>query len=254
MLHFNAPPAAALKPAAVAAEEDVYKVLILDRVTKVRQYAARRVPGTHAGRMDARPGCVCGLAELLQCSTTKAAGCASMFEPVQACKVCWLLLHLSLAAVLTSLQARRHACHALQDILAPLLHVNELRKHGVTLHMLLDAERQPIPDVPAVYFVQARGWRVAPPSRQSSQPAPLALLFCRNCWLRCHHMVVPAADRQHGTTWPAPGAECGTAASPAAGRHGKRRAGPGLQGSAHPPSRATPSPPYPTPGTVRSAS
>ena len=41
-----------------------------------------------------------------------------------------------------------------QDILAPLLHVNELRKHGVTLHMLLDAERQPIPDVPAIYFVQ----------------------------------------------------------------------------------------------------
>ncbi len=47
----------------------------------------------------------------------------------------------------------------LQDILAPLLHVNELRKHGVTLHMLLDAERQPIPDVPAIYFVQARGRR-----------------------------------------------------------------------------------------------
>ncbi len=41
-----------------------------------------------------------------------------------------------------------------QDILAPLLHVNELRRHGVTLHMLLDADRQPIPDVPAVYFVQ----------------------------------------------------------------------------------------------------
>lgn len=41
-----------------------------------------------------------------------------------------------------------------KDILAPLLHVNELRRHGVTLHMLLDAERQPIPDVPAVYFVQ----------------------------------------------------------------------------------------------------
>lgn len=41
-----------------------------------------------------------------------------------------------------------------KDILAPLLHVNELRRHGVTLHMQLDADRQPIPDVPAVYFVQ----------------------------------------------------------------------------------------------------
>ena len=41
-----------------------------------------------------------------------------------------------------------------QDIVAPLLHVSELRKHGVTLHLLLDSERQPIPDVPAVYFVR----------------------------------------------------------------------------------------------------
>lgn len=30
----------------------------------------------------------------------------------------------------------------------------ELRKHGVTLHMLLETERQAIPDVPAVYYVQ----------------------------------------------------------------------------------------------------
>ena len=50
-----------------------------------------------------------------------------------------------------------------KDILAPLLHVNELRRHGVTLHMLLDAERQPIPDVPAVYFVQVRGRAHAAP-------------------------------------------------------------------------------------------
>lgn len=56
------------------------------------------------------------------------------------------------------LSLRPEGCHrcclVVQDILAPLLHVNELRRHGVTLHMLLDAERQPIPDVPAVYFVQ----------------------------------------------------------------------------------------------------
>jgi hypothetical protein len=41
-----------------------------------------------------------------------------------------------------------------KDIIAPLLHVNELRRHGVTLHLLLDSDRQPIPDVPAVYFVE----------------------------------------------------------------------------------------------------
>lgn len=43
---------------------------------------------------------------------------------------------------------------ATKDIVAPLLHVNELRRHGVTLHLLLDSDRQPIPDVPAVYFVE----------------------------------------------------------------------------------------------------
>ncbi|GAB4817085.1 hypothetical protein N2152v2_004131 [Parachlorella kessleri] len=42
-----------------------------------------------------------------------------------------------------------------KDVLAPLLHVNELRKHGVTLHLLLESERQAIPDVPAVYYVSA---------------------------------------------------------------------------------------------------
>jgi len=41
-----------------------------------------------------------------------------------------------------------------KDIIAPLLRVNELRSQGVTLHLLLEAERQPIPDVPAVYFIQ----------------------------------------------------------------------------------------------------
>ncbi|KAL6783831.1 SLY1 [Auxenochlorella protothecoides x Auxenochlorella symbiontica] len=42
---------------------------------------------------------------------------------------------------------------ATQDVLAPLLRVKDLRRHGVTLHLPLDSNRQPIPDVPAVYFV-----------------------------------------------------------------------------------------------------
>ena len=41
-----------------------------------------------------------------------------------------------------------------KDVIAPLLRVADLRKHGVTLHLTLEAERQPIPDVPAVYLVQ----------------------------------------------------------------------------------------------------
>lgn len=41
-----------------------------------------------------------------------------------------------------------------RDILSPLIHVKDLRKHGVTLYFLIDKERQMIPDVPAVYFVR----------------------------------------------------------------------------------------------------
>lgn len=41
-----------------------------------------------------------------------------------------------------------------RDILAPLIRVADLRKHGVTLYMVIDNERQNIPDVPAIYFIE----------------------------------------------------------------------------------------------------
>ena len=41
-----------------------------------------------------------------------------------------------------------------RDIISPLLKVGDLRKHGVTLHLLLNSEREVISDVPAIYFVQ----------------------------------------------------------------------------------------------------
>ncbi|CAD6580664.1 MAG: Vesicle trafficking between the ER and Golgi [Cyphobasidiales sp. Tagirdzhanova-0007] len=40
-----------------------------------------------------------------------------------------------------------------QDVLATTLRVQDLRDNGVTLHMQLHADRPPLPDVPAVYFV-----------------------------------------------------------------------------------------------------
>ncbi|CAN6598186.1 protein Sly1p [Trichomonascus vanleenenianus] len=40
-----------------------------------------------------------------------------------------------------------------RDIISSVLRVNDLFKNGVTVHMLLGAERTAIPDVPAVYFV-----------------------------------------------------------------------------------------------------
>ncbi|KAG8227275.1 hypothetical protein J437_LFUL012189 [Ladona fulva] len=39
-----------------------------------------------------------------------------------------------------------------QDIISPLISVKELRDLGVTLHVQLHADRDSIPDVPAVYF------------------------------------------------------------------------------------------------------
>lgn len=41
-----------------------------------------------------------------------------------------------------------------RSIISPLLSVSSLRSLGVTLHLLLDSDREPIPDVPAVYFVR----------------------------------------------------------------------------------------------------
>ncbi len=43
-----------------------------------------------------------------------------------------------------------------RSVIAPLLRVNDLRKHGITMHLLLENAREKIPDTPAVYFVQAR--------------------------------------------------------------------------------------------------
>ncbi|KJE96312.1 vesicle transporter [Capsaspora owczarzaki ATCC 30864] len=40
-----------------------------------------------------------------------------------------------------------------QDIISPLMKISELRDLGVTLHLLLHSDREPIPDVAAVYFV-----------------------------------------------------------------------------------------------------
>ncbi|TRY84989.1 hypothetical protein DNTS_028862 [Danionella cerebrum] len=40
-----------------------------------------------------------------------------------------------------------------QDIISPLLSVKELRDMGITLHLLLHSDRDPIPDVPAIFFV-----------------------------------------------------------------------------------------------------
>ncbi len=41
-----------------------------------------------------------------------------------------------------------------QDVIAPLLNVKSLREAGVTLHLLINADREAVPQTPAVYFLQ----------------------------------------------------------------------------------------------------
>ena len=41
-----------------------------------------------------------------------------------------------------------------RDIISPLMNVGALRNRGVTLHLLLNSEREAVPDAPAVYFVR----------------------------------------------------------------------------------------------------
>lgn len=41
-----------------------------------------------------------------------------------------------------------------QKILGPLIKVNDLREHGVTLFLQLKAHRERVPDVPVVYFIE----------------------------------------------------------------------------------------------------
>ncbi|KAJ1676364.1 Vesicle trafficking between the ER and Golgi, partial [Spiromyces aspiralis] len=43
---------------------------------------------------------------------------------------------------------------ACRDIISTVLKVNDLRENGITVHMLLESERSPIPDVPAIYFME----------------------------------------------------------------------------------------------------
>ncbi|KAI7897523.1 Sec1-like protein [Cokeromyces recurvatus] len=41
-----------------------------------------------------------------------------------------------------------------QNVISSIMRVSDLRENGVTVHMLLSQDRSPLPDVPAVYFVE----------------------------------------------------------------------------------------------------
>jgi hypothetical protein len=70
-------------------------------------------------------------------------------------------------------------------IISPILSVSQLRSRGVTLHMLIDSDRDPIPDVPAVYFVE--------PTRENL--AIIAQDCAKRLYERIHLNFVSKLDR-----------------------------------------------------------
>ncbi|KAJ3697268.1 hypothetical protein LUZ61_000973 [Rhynchospora tenuis] len=57
-----------------------------------------------------------------------------------------------------------------RSILSPLIRVNDLRKHGVTLYLPIEKPRQPVPGVPAVYFIRATPENVDLVAKDASAP------------------------------------------------------------------------------------
>lgn len=70
-----------------------------------------------------------------------------------------------------------------KGIIGPLLKLSDLRKQGVTLVLDLENQREAIPDVPAVYFVQATVSTIAAISRDVA--AGLYDTFHLNLALTC---------------------------------------------------------------------
>ncbi len=73
-----------------------------------------------------------------------------------------------------------------RSIISPLLSVSQLRRRGVTLHLLLNSEREPIPDVPAVYFCR--------PTKENL--SIIAQDCAKKLYGRCHLNFVTKLDRQ----------------------------------------------------------
>ena len=54
----------------------------------------------------------------------------------------------------------------------------ELRKHGITLHLMINVNREPIPDVPAIYFVEPTKENVQRIAQDLGKGSALNTLLC----------------------------------------------------------------------------
>jgi hypothetical protein len=76
---------------------------------------------------------------------------------------------------------------ACRSIISPIMSVQQLRRRGVTLHLLLNSEREPIPDVPAIYFCR--------PTRENL--ALIAQDCSKGLYGRAHLNFVTKLDRSY---------------------------------------------------------
>ena len=72
-----------------------------------------------------------------------------------------------------------------RSIISPLLSVSQLRRRGVTLHLMINGDREPIPDVPAIYFCRPT----------SENLAIIAQDCAKGLYSRCHVNFVTKLER-----------------------------------------------------------
>lgn len=72
-----------------------------------------------------------------------------------------------------------------RSIISPIMSVQQLRRRGVTLHLLLNGEREAIPDVPAIYFCR--------PTKENL--AMIAQDLNKGLYARAHLNFVTKLDR-----------------------------------------------------------
>ena len=92
-------------------------------------------------------------------------------------------------------------------VIAPLVSVQDLRqKGGVTLHLAIDTPREPIPDVPAVYFVRATAenvehiLQVQHLSKPASRSTAAIVMAPVNCMLHCRTQKPGCMTRSMSTS------------------------------------------------------
>ncbi len=143
LLHLNAP-ASSLKS---GGDDEAYKVLVLDRVTKDIVAPLLRIN-------DLRKCVPCLNRLVLDAVLCMQDWLCSVVPRGWTKSLCTAPRHGRTVVIAATGSVPRLNCSWRSVTPHTAKSLALLRRHGVTLHLMLEAERQSIPDVPAVYFVR----------------------------------------------------------------------------------------------------